>query len=76
MLSKQLEDRCFALSLLDETRPARDLWDRTAEDTLTGAFLRRMRSRLNAAEDPEERALLLEAVRLGMAALEGREAAP
>ena len=76
VLAKQLEDRCFALTLLDETRPARDLWDRTAEDTLTGAFLRRMRSRLNAAEDPEERALLLEAVRLGMAALEGREAAP
>ena len=67
--------RCFALTLLDETQPARDLWDRTAEDTLAGAFLRRMRVRLDSAEDLQERALILEAVRLGMAALEGREAA-
>ncbi len=59
--------------MTDETRPARDLWDKMREDTLTGAFLRRMRRRLDEAETDGERSLILEAVRLGVAALEGRE---
>lgn len=74
VLLQMLEDRCFDLTLIDETTPARDLWDRAGEDTLAGAFLRRMHQRLQDAQDEEERSMLLEAVRLGMAALEGREA--
>ena len=65
--------RAFQLQLIDETRPARDIWERAGEDTLTGVFLRRMRSRLDAAADDDERGLVLDAVRLGLAALEGRE---
>ncbi len=76
VLEQMLADRCFDLTLTDETMPARDLWDRAGEDTLTGAFLREMRRRLGEADAEEERSLLLEAVRLGMAALEGREAVP
>jgi len=73
VLGRMLSDRVFDLTLIDETRPARDLWDRAEEDTLTGAFLRRMRLRLDAAEGEAERTLILEAVRLGMAALEEGE---
>ena len=72
-LHQCLAPRFFHLVLEDETEPARDLWERAREDTLAGAFLRRMRLRLETARTGEERSLVLEAVRLGMAALEGRE---
>lgn len=72
-LRETLRDKFFHLSLVDETVPARDIWEQTSEDTLTGAFLRRMRARLNAAADEQERALILDAVRLGLSSLEGRE---
>ena len=72
-LRQALSDRVFHLQLVDETRPARDIWERAGEDTLTGAFLRRMRLRLEAAKDSGERAVVLDALRLGLAALEGRE---
>ena len=71
-LRQALSGRVFHLQLVDETRPARDVWERMGEDTLTGAFLRRMRVRLDAAGE-DERPLVLEAVRLGLSALEGRE---
>ena len=73
LLRERLEDRFFALMLVDITEPVRDLWDRAGEESLTGVFLRRMRDRMSAARDEEERARVREAVRLGMAALEGRE---
>ena len=72
-LRQVLSDRVFHLQLIDDTRPARDIWERAGEDTLTGAFLRRMRLRLDAAKDDGERAVVLDALRLGLAALEGRE---
>lgn len=72
-LQQRLEPRVFHLVLADKTEPAADLWERTEEDTLTGAFLRRMRRLLDSAGTDEERGLVLEAVRMGMAALEGRE---
>lgn len=72
-LRQCLSPRFFHLVLADETVPAPDLWKRAEEDTLTGLFLRRMHRRLNSSESEEERRLVLEAVRLGAAALEGRE---
>ncbi len=62
----------YDLTLIDETRPAEDLWAHLEDDTLRGVFLRRMRSRLNAARG-DERDTVLAAARLGLAALEGRE---
>lgn len=67
------EGRCYALSLRDRTTVRRDLWDRAEEDTLTGLFLRRMREKLTGAETEADRALLEQAVRFGLAALEHRE---
>ncbi len=65
--------RCYSLSLRDRTAVRRDLWDRAGEDTLTGLFLRRMQDKLAAAGTDEDRALLEQAVRFGLAALEHRE---
>ena len=70
-LREALEERFFSLTLQDETVPRRDIWERASEDSLTGAFLRGMRDRLHAAENEEQRALIYEAVRLGMAAWKG-----
>lgn len=71
-LRRELSKHVFALTLLDETVPARELWDRAGEDTLTGLFLRRMRRAWESAGE-EERSLVTQAVRLGLSALEGRE---
>ena len=72
-LRQCLSPRFFHLELADETEPAADLWEKSEEETLTGVFLRRMRRRLDTARTPEERTLVLQAVRMGVAALEGRE---
>lgn len=67
-----LEGLCRALELRNETRPLLDPWARLEEDTLTGYFLRELSARLDAAA-PEDRPLLEQALRYGLAALEGRE---
>lgn len=63
----------YSVSLRDHTRVRRDLWSRSAEDTLTGLFLREMKARLEAAENDPQRDDLFKAVRFGLAALEDRE---
>ena len=72
-LARLLEGRCYSADLRDMTRVRQDLWSRAEEDTLTGLFLRRMRERLAAAGDGDERAALERAVRFGLAALEHGE---
>ena len=49
-----------------------DLWARTEEATLRGAFLRRLRAKLEQAS-PEDRTAIEEAARWGVAALDGAE---
>lgn len=74
---RELAAPCFySLDLRDRTRVRRDLWERAAEDTLTGLFLRGMRLRLAGAADPDEAALIEDAVRFGLAALENGEDRP
>jgi len=67
-LEKALSVRVFALRLRDKTRPRSGLWDKTEEDTLTGAFLRLMKQQLEENTPAAELA-----VRFGLAALERRE---
>lgn len=69
-LERELAPRFYALTLRDNTRPAREAWSRLEEDTLTGLFLREM-DRLCRAE-PENQVYQM-AVRFGLAALEGGE---
>lgn len=65
--------RCFLCALRDETRPVRDLWERTGEESLTGLFLRGLRRKLEDVSDPQERERLTLAARFGLAALEHGE---
>lgn len=64
--------RFFHVELRDQTALPVDLWARADEDSLTGLFLREMRSRLETAAE-EDRDKLLLAARFGLAALEGGE---
>lgn len=67
------EGRFFALELRDRTRPCRDLWSGEGEETLRGAFLKRMRVRYDAADSDEARETVMRALRIGLAALENRD---
>ena len=72
-LESVLRERFYHLELRDETRPAQSLWARAGEDSLRGVFLRELRSRYEGASSEEERAQIAQAVRFGLAALEGRD---
>ena len=73
-LYRALEGHFFSLSLRDETTPKIDLWAQAGEDTLRGIFLWELRQRFEAAQTPEEKQLIADAARLGLAAMDGREA--
>lgn len=67
-----VEKYCWQGSIRDLTTLRRDLWARRGEDSLTGLFLREMALRLSDCGE-EDRPCLEQAVRFGMAALEGRD---
>ena len=67
-----VEKHCWQGSIRDLTTLRRDLWARRGEDSLTGLFLREMALRLSDCGE-EDRPCLEQAVRFGMAALEGRD---
>ena len=72
-LQNSLEGLFFHLQVRDETRPRRDIWEKTGTDTLRGIFLAKCRERYEAASSEEEKALVELAVRYGLAAMENRE---
>ena len=57
----------YSVTLRDQTRERRDLWDRAGEDSLTGLFLRTLRTGTAEGQDLEL------AARFGLAALENGE---
>ncbi|MBR6594361.1 MAG: DNA repair exonuclease [Clostridia bacterium] len=62
------------IELRDETVPSPDFTAIEAENTLRGAFFRRMRERIEGAEEGSvEKELAVRALKAGLAALEGRE---
>ncbi|MBQ2830213.1 MAG: DNA repair exonuclease [Oscillospiraceae bacterium] len=63
----------FHLELRDQTRMSRDVWARRDEDSLRGLFLRDLRAQYDAAADETQRRRIEQAVRFGLAALDGRE---
>ena len=71
-LTAQAAPHFFHVEVRDQTTLPQDLWARTDEDSLTGLFLREMRTRLDSADEHERDKLLL-AARFGLAALEGGE---
>ena len=71
-LSAQAAPHFFHVELRDRTTLPTELWARAAEDSLTGLFLRELRTRLDHADGDEKDKFLL-AARFGLAALEGGE---
>lgn len=74
-LMPRLAGRAFSLQIRDATRLREDLWARADEDSLRGAFLRRLREKYAAAGTDAERDTLTQAARWGLAALDNREEA-
>ena len=74
---KALEERFapdfFRLELRDRTRIKQDVWARSGEDSLRGLFLRELRTKYEAAAEESERTKIEQAVRFGLAALDGRD---
>ena len=68
-LAAAVSGKVFDLTLRDATYRPRPI---DGSDTLRGIFLRRMRERIDAAPE-RDRPMLLEALRLGLDALDGRE---
>ncbi len=68
-----LDDKYYDLTLLNQTKPRREVWSGAGDDSLTGLFLARMKARFDNALDDEERQKCLLAAKYGLAALEGRE---
>ena len=71
-LARALEERFFALSIRDETRPKQELWSGAGEDTLRGLFLRTLRTQYDAAADDETRRKIARAAKFGLDAMENR----
>lgn len=72
-LERELAGRFFFLQVLDRTTPRRDIWEAAEQDSLRGVFLRKMRALYQTAP-AEERETIIQAVRWGLAALDGGEA--
>lgn len=72
-ITAALGEKCYHLTVKNETRPRRGLWDGAGEDTLTGIFLARLKSMYEDAADEESRERISLAARYALAALEGRE---
>lgn len=71
-ITERFESEFYHLELRDKTRLTEDIWQRAAEDSLRGLFLRDMRVKYDAASDAEKETIV-RAVRFGLAALDGRD---
>ena len=68
-----LRQRFYALEVRDQTRVPMKLWEKREEDSLRGAFLRRLWARMEEAETKEEQDTVTMAARFGLGALEHRD---
>lgn len=73
-LQREWEENFFALQLRDRSRLRRDIWEGSAQDSLRGLFLRKMREKFDAAASEAEKQKITQAIRWGLAALDGGEA--
>lgn len=72
-LKATFEERFFSLQLRDETVLRRDIWEKAGEDSLRGLFLQKLRTKLDKANDENEKEKIVQAARWGLAALDRRE---
>ena len=64
-LQAALAPRFYALTVRDETRPRRALWEGAEEDTLRGLFLQALKAQYDAAENESDRHMIALAARCG-----------
>jgi len=73
-IAREWEGNFFALQLRDRSTLRRELWEGSSQDSLRGLFLRKMRERYENAQNEGEKQKIIQALRWGLAALEGGEA--
>lgn len=73
-IAREWEGCFFALQLKDRSTLRRELWEGSNQDSLKGLFLRKMRERYENAQSEGEKQKITQALRWGLAALEGGEA--
>ena len=72
-LQYNLSEFFFELQIKDETRIRRNVWERAGEDSLRGIFLEKLKARYDQCSSDEERLLVEQAARCGLAALDRGE---
>ena len=72
-LYNSLSELFFELQIRDATKLRRDIWEKAGEDTLRGIFLKNLREKYDGTEDEAQKALIEQAVRWGLAALDNGE---
>ena len=72
-LYSALSEMFFQLQLRDETRLRRSVWERAGDDTLRGLFLEKLKKRYDEAKTDEQRIVIEQAARWGLAALDNGE---
>lgn len=72
-LHRAVDKRFFHVVLRDHTRIKRDIWAQAEEDSLRGLFLRKMRTKYEAAPDDAQREKIILAIRYGLAAMDNGE---
>jgi DNA repair exonuclease SbcCD nuclease subunit len=71
-ITASLTSRFFNLTVINKTKPRRDIWAAAGDDTLRGIFIRNMRALYEAADTGEKEDIVL-AVRYGLSALDNGE---
>ncbi|MEG0035031.1 MAG: DNA repair exonuclease [Oscillospiraceae bacterium] len=70
LLYKEFSGQFGELQLRDETKACRNVWHGMEQDTLSGAYLRKLLAMKNAAKSDEERRIIELAARYGISAIE------
>ena len=73
-IAREWENNFFALQLRDRSVARRELWELRFQDSLKGIFVRKMREKYENAHSEGEKQKIMQALRWGLAALEGGEA--
>ena len=68
-----LEGKFWHYVLEDKTKEMRDIWAAARQDTLKGAFVRKLRVMYDSTDEKEKKELIETATRYGIAALENEE---
>ncbi len=65
-----VEDKVFHLEIIDNTAPQKNLWDYCSDEGICGEFARILREKFDESDDNCEKEQILEALELGLIALD------